>query len=246
MRALDATIAVVTPEGVTVEAVLADPIRRMWALLLDLLVLVVAFALCFSLVFWVLSHVGWEAGKAVYGLMLIAVFLLIWGYFALGEFLCGQTVGKWVLGIYVVNVDLTPLSFGAALWRNVLRYVDFMPFAFAVGTVFILASPRHQRFGDWLAGSVVVVKESRLRAYHSAFVRADWVERLTITPQPPIWALDYQGRLALLAFARFAPLTTLARAVEMSAPFAPLLPDLGGEARVARLLGYARFLERHP
>lgn len=241
---LDATTAIITPEGVTVEAVLADPIRRMAALFLDMLVLAVLFYLLFLLAGFVFLSFHINMGRAVLGLLLVVYFILVWFYFFIGEFFCsGQTIGKKVFGIYVLSVDLTPLSFSAALWRNVLRYIDFMPGCFAVGLVFILASPKQQRLGDWMAGSVVVVKEHRLRFARMGFVQSDWVKALNIVPMPPPWQVDYQGRLALIDFARFCALTNAERAAEMSEPFAALLPTLNAQERVARLLSYAAYLE---
>ena len=84
--------------------------------------------------------------------------VLIWGfsslmYFAGSElFQRGQTIGKRMIGIRVVKANgfaLDPLSI---LLRNLFRVADQIPVLWIVPVV----SSRSQRFGDMVAGTVVV------------------------------------------------------------------------------------------
>jgi uncharacterized RDD family membrane protein YckC len=60
-----------------------------------------------------------------------------------------------MVGIRVVGEDGEHATFGAAVVRNLLRFVDAL-FFYLVGAVFALTSTRGQRLGDRAAHTVVV------------------------------------------------------------------------------------------
>jgi len=68
----------------------------------------------------------------------------------------GQTLGKRVLGLRVVDAHGLPLTPGQVLTRNLLRVVDALPFFYLVGGAACLVSRREQRLGDRAAATVVV------------------------------------------------------------------------------------------
>lgn len=73
-------------------------------------------------------------------------------YFLLLEWLAAGTVGKLLLGARVRTTGGGRASLWRVLVRNLLRPVDLL----LVGEVLILLTPRRQRLGDLLAGTVVV------------------------------------------------------------------------------------------
>ena len=77
-------------------------------------------------------------------------------YFALLEGLFGDTVGKAVVGIRVTGLNGRPAGWRAVVIRNVLRLVDSFPGFYLVGALVARFSPRRQRIGDRLAGTLVV------------------------------------------------------------------------------------------
>src|SRR2546430_38604 len=88
------------------------------------------------------------------GLTLIVTLGLIWAYFILLEWLWnGQTIGKRVFKLRVINEDGPPAQFTAVLIRNLLRLVDFLPAFYGVGVLVIVLSPKSQRLGDLAAGA---------------------------------------------------------------------------------------------
>jgi uncharacterized RDD family membrane protein YckC len=130
-----------------------------------------------------------EAGRGGAGAALLALwtFALIWGYFPLFEWLWqGQTPGKRLLGIRVVQWQGTSVTFFAAAVRNLLRALDWLPLLLldrvpvllaALGPLVLhgisftvaAANPRHRRPGDFAAGTLVVHVERRaqpIRALH--------------------------------------------------------------------------------
>ncbi len=90
---------------------------------------------------------------------LLAIFAMGAGtyilYTVIAEVLCGQSIGKMVFGLQVVTVNAEPPTMKLLLIRNALRVADFAIFPLMM----IAFTPLHQRFGDWVAGSVVAVKE---------------------------------------------------------------------------------------
>jgi len=83
--------------------------------------------------------------------------VILYGYYVALETLFGATVGKLILGLRVIKVSGAPYGLGAALLRNLLRFVDSFPFGlYVVGLVFISATEKKQRLGDIVAGTTVV------------------------------------------------------------------------------------------
>ncbi len=146
---LDDRVTVAGAEGIDLDLVLAGVGSRGAAFIVDLLLQAVALAA-------VTAAAGAVAdlGPAV---LAVAVFLIFLGYPILAEaFAGGRTVGKALLGISVVSVDGTPVTFLAATIRNVVRLVDSLPGVYLVGIIAVLATTRNQRVGDLAAGTLVV------------------------------------------------------------------------------------------
>ena len=64
----------------------------------------------------------------------------------------------------VLNDDGSPVRWSAALTRNLLRAVDFLPFLYATGLAAMLVNRDFKRLGDLAAGTVVVYREGAHRA----------------------------------------------------------------------------------
>jgi len=74
----------------------------------------------------------------------------------------GATIGKMMFGLRVKSENGAPVTFGGALIRNLLYYVDAF-FCGIVGYAFMSKSPLQQRLGD-KAGKAVVVTKSTMEA----------------------------------------------------------------------------------
>jgi len=89
---------------------------------------------------------------AILALELIIAFL----YYTILEGHGGQTVGKMIVKLRVVReVDGSPIGYGAAAVRTVLRIIDGI-FAYLIGAILIWTSDKKQRLGDRVAHTVVV------------------------------------------------------------------------------------------
>ena len=172
---LDGTHRVMTAEFVEFNFVLAGLMSRFLALLVDtVLSLFIALAVFIvgSLLTAFVSGVGAavvssEAGGQLAGLgagvWLVIWFLIDWGYMVLLETVwSGQTVGKRMMGLRVIQDTGVRLGVYQSLLRNLVRPLDKLPFFYLVGGTGALLSGSAQRLGDLLAGTIVV-RERRLK-----------------------------------------------------------------------------------
>jgi uncharacterized RDD family membrane protein YckC len=148
---LDDRVTIATPEGVTLELVLAGLGSRFVARLLDTVVqLVIIIALVGGAA---LSH----PPGAVLAFIIVATFLVVLAYDIPFELLNdGRTLGKMTAGIRVVDAGGEPISFLASVMRNILRIIDFLPVLYAIGATSIVITKSDQRLGDLAAATVVV------------------------------------------------------------------------------------------
>jgi uncharacterized RDD family membrane protein YckC len=153
MQTIDTLYSINTPEGVALRLMPAGPVLRFYAWLIDT---GIRFAVMIALVmvFAFLDDLG-------DGLILIAFFLLEWLYPVYFElFHNGKTPGKSMMGLFVAQENASPITPASSLIRNLLRFVDFLPFAYGFGLICILSNNRFQRIGDIVAGTVVLHVEA--------------------------------------------------------------------------------------
>ena len=90
-------------------------------------------------------------------LLALVSFAVVTTYDILFEvFASGRTPGKRMNGLRVVRSGGEPVRFVTSAIRNALRAIDFLPFAYVIGAVTILATRNNQRLGDIAAGTLVV------------------------------------------------------------------------------------------
>ena len=88
---------------------------------------------------------------------MLAYFVVSIGYGAATEWYWrGQTVGKRLLHLRVMDEQGLRLQPSQIVVRNVLRAIDMLPAFYLVGGVACLISPRAQRLGDFAANTIVV------------------------------------------------------------------------------------------
>jgi uncharacterized RDD family membrane protein YckC len=202
------------PEGVEFSQPLAGPVSRLVALSVDFLVLLLFLSIlqAASSVFNLLPGVGRGLSAAVFTVAGFA-FQILYGIVCEATWR-GQTLGKRVVGIRVVDAGGLKLRASQVVVRNLLRAVDSLPILSMVGGIAVLFSPRFQRLGDVAAGTVVI----RSRAeplpdleqwlgdrFNSLTAHPHLAARLrqTLTPD--------EARLALRALMRRESLTPAAR-----------------------------------
>jgi uncharacterized RDD family membrane protein YckC len=158
-------LSIDTPELVALEFPLAGIGSRFIAILIDsLLQGATVLALIFGAMLFLPSLLKFEAASAKWfiAMMILVPFLLQWGYFALFEaFWNGQTPGKRVAKIRVIQQSGRAITLFESLARNLVRIIDFLPTSYITGVISIFVTSRNQRLGDLVAGTLVV-HESQL------------------------------------------------------------------------------------
>lgn len=220
---LDTTHDIATPEGVELRLPLAGLASRSLAWLIDASIKLVAFTITSI----VLQFMGRFGG----GLALIAAFLVLWFYNVLFEvFNHGATPGKQALGLRVMNINGTPVSWTGSIIRNLIRAVDALPGCYAFGCVSVLLSRQFQRLGDLAAGTIVVYKPRQLESSRNASGES-------LPVKVPL-SLDEQQ--AIVSFGERASRISSDRAEELAHILEPVL----GELDAAKLRAHANSLTR--
>jgi len=89
-------------------------------------------------------------------LFFIFLFSLQFIYFTLLEYVAGATLGKALVGISVELEDGNDIDFITSFARNTIRFFDMLFGGYLISLLTIAISPKKQRLGDRVAGSVVV------------------------------------------------------------------------------------------
>ena len=96
--------------------------------------------------------------------------LAILAYYPITEWLWGQTLGKRITGLVVVDAAGRPPGLRRALARTATRLIEVNPFLLGglPAGIIVMASKRRQRLGDMLAGTYVIPKSDLARIGRSA------------------------------------------------------------------------------
>jgi uncharacterized RDD family membrane protein YckC len=142
-----------TPEGIVFAHALAGPVTRCLAAAIDIF----SAGVIASVIGRLLGLAGLVNEDLTQALIYIGYFVISIGYSVLMEWAWrGQTIGKKLLRLRVVDATGLRLELHQVLMRNLLRFVDMLPAFYMVGGLVSLFSPRGQRLGDLAAGTVVI------------------------------------------------------------------------------------------
>src|SRR5689334_9091338 len=126
-------MALETPEGVALELTLAGIGSRFTAAVVDSLIQS-ALLIAFFIIVAITASAGDSPAPLAIAAFALGWFLVFFGYDILFEVLAsGRTPGKRVVGLRVVRVGGGPVTFLTSATRNILRLVDMLPTAYAVG-----------------------------------------------------------------------------------------------------------------
>ena len=147
-------LTIKTPEGITFSLQLAGPISRFLALSID----VVTVSVVMSFLQIGLTFLGLISFDLAYALAMLLYFGVSIGYAIFFEWYWqGQTLGKKLLRLRVMDEQGLRLQFSQIVIRNLLRSVDSLPGPYLIGGLVSLLSKRAQRLGDIAANTIVVL-----------------------------------------------------------------------------------------
>jgi uncharacterized RDD family membrane protein YckC len=228
-----AMVRIRTPEGVAFSFPLASPVTRLAAWAVDKLVVTAAWSAISTLVRIVgLISADFALGVTVVGYLVVSV-----GYAIVLEWRwSGQTLGKRLLHLRVMDEQGLPLRLSQVVVRNLLRLLDALPAAYLVGGVAAIVSAKAQRVGDIAAATIVVHEPPALPAglahldhakYNSLRAQRHVVARLRDRTSP---ALAHATLRAVLGRERFDPDARVELFGQLAAHFravASVPPELG-------------------
>ena len=205
MKSSSATLSIRTPEGITFDLLLAGIVPRFLGWLVD-----VAAVLMLSSITGKLLNLLSILPSLQLFLTPILYFIVWIGYGIFFEWIWrGQTPGKRLFGMRVMDVEGLQLQFSQVAIRNILRAVDALPAFYLLGGVACCLTSKCQRLGDIAANTIVVRfpklaqpeidgllgnKYNSLRAYPHLEARL----RQEITPEEAALALEALRRAPAL------------------------------------------------
>jgi uncharacterized RDD family membrane protein YckC len=152
-------LLILNPEKTVLSFSLARLASRISAQILDGILLFV-FMMIVSAIAQALTTNAFEPNPLVMGAAIVIISLGPFAYFILLEGLWnGQTLGKKALNIRVRMADGTPVTFSAALARNLMRPADFLPIGYFVGILAMFTNRKSQRLGDMVAQTIVTMEK---------------------------------------------------------------------------------------
>jgi uncharacterized membrane protein SpoIIM required for sporulation/uncharacterized RDD family membrane protein YckC len=230
-RPFEQTVDVETPELVILTYSVAGVGSRVAAGLTDLLI-------CMGMLFAIAVTVVMLGGRlslasdltASWGtaLLILAQFVILWGYYVLFEGLMdGQTPGKRMHRLRVVRDGGYSVTFGVSAVRNLVRMLDMQPGVFyLVGLTSLFFTKRGRRLGDLVAGTIVVREDVR----PLAAPERDWSDRATgAAALQTALSEDEYAVLARFAdrWSALEPLRRAALAAQLAMRFDAALPEDG-------------------
>ncbi len=153
MPATERSLNIRTPEGVEFSLQLAGPVTRFLAWLIDAVCIWGAVSIAGAAV-RVFGAISADLGMALYTLL---SFVISIGYAILLEWVWrGQTIGKRIMQLRVMDRRGLKLQLTQVMIRNLLRVVDSLPLFYMVGGITSLFNRKAQRLGDLAAHTIVI------------------------------------------------------------------------------------------
>jgi uncharacterized RDD family membrane protein YckC len=147
------SVVIETPEGISFTLLLASPVTRFLAWIIDFLA-IMALDSALQSALQITGVLGADFAQAA---GILGYFVLSTGYGIVLEWrLRGQTLGKRVLGLRVMDAQGLRLDFSQIVIRNLLRAVDLLPIFYLVGGMVSVFTRNAQRLGDLAANTIVV------------------------------------------------------------------------------------------
>ncbi len=187
---------VLTPEKVPFTYRVAGMGSRFLAWLID--VLVMGMLLFAGVWMFAALDLGREGlGTAINFLWAFAV---QWGYFLFFEWLWqGQTPGKRIVGLRVIQLRGTAITFVQSAVRNLVRTADSMPIGNLVGFLVAMTNRESRRLGDLAAGTLVIHVERKAKLIVAVQETAGEIDRVRLVLlRQRLTQLDREQKQALL------------------------------------------------
>jgi uncharacterized RDD family membrane protein YckC len=156
-------ITILTPDNIEIEYRLAGPGSRIAATTIDvfiqsLAIILMALILFFAVLGGDLANINTMDNVSWFlGLLILAVFLIFFGYYIVTETATGRTVGKRLLGLRVIRENGAPITLTQSLIRNIIKLLIDIT---GIGILTMMFSKKCKRVGDMAAGTIVIAENA--------------------------------------------------------------------------------------
>ncbi len=227
-------IEIETEDAVSFSLTLASPVSRALAIAIDLAVLVVIQSIINAALFIPFQFLR-EFAVAI---TTVLFFATNFGYFVLLEYAWkGQTIGKRLLKLQVMDAHIQKLNGYQILLRNLFRVVDMLPLFYTLGGIVAICNRKYQRLGDIAASTIVIRLQQPMVPHYTqaisnqlnSFRRYPHIEAIlkrNSHPEEHLLAFEtLQRRNQLDASARVELFDSLAHHFKAKAKFPPEATD---------------------
>ncbi len=159
-------VTIETADKIKLEYRIANPLLRLGAFLIDLVLMTILFLVIIFLIDVIMA--GNDLGKffnqenltgMAYAFYFILIFTLRWGYYLFFEMAFeGKTPGKFICGIRTIHYQGKHLDLATLVLRNFARILDELDFCISA-FICMLINREYRRIGDLLAHTIVVKDE---------------------------------------------------------------------------------------
>ena len=128
-------------EEIKIQLPIAELGTRGLAQVVDFIILLLIWSASIPIIMFPVSAVSATMAWIIF---MIVIFVTHWGFFVFFELVGnGQSPGKKLIGLRVVNERGGRLTWTSSLIRNFIRWVDFLPifYGFGVFTMFLVQDP---------------------------------------------------------------------------------------------------------
>lgn len=189
MTQADEFLSIDTPENVVFGYEVAGIGSRFMAAFVDSILFVTLQVVVYIMINAVFDLTAGTFAAAILGAL---GFIFSWGYYVFFEMAWnGQSPGKRWAGLRVIRRDGSPITFTESLIRNLIRPIDFLPLAYAVGIITMFLNRQANRLGDLAAGTLVVYAQEEVTLdslNHSTRNKA--VLRDMVSEEMMLWPVD--------------------------------------------------------
>jgi len=155
-------ISISTPEYVSLRFQSANLGSRAIAFIIDNIIIFIVQFIILILAGYAIGgiegfFIASDSTLVIIAIVVLIFFVLNFGYYILFEYFnSGQTPGKRMAGIRVIQSNGHSITMLSSVIRNLLRLIDSLPTGYLIGILMIYFHREHKRLGDLVAGTIVV------------------------------------------------------------------------------------------
>ncbi|MDR3302512.1 MAG: RDD family protein [Spirochaetaceae bacterium] len=191
-RTLDTALYAQTPEGIEFAVYPAGFPSRVCAYIVDA-------GICWTIIICAEIFITSIFDEAGLWFVLLLLFVVDWFFHFIFEiFFQGQSPGKKLVGLRVIQSDGSPLKLSASFLRNTIRFADTFLFLYHIALMLMVSTKGFRRLGDIVGDTLVVYTADARTSLKFRLLPAVYQRDPCQPPHP----LSFEEKQAVLMFSR--------------------------------------------